>query len=118
MKAKKEEWSKEFEKLGEEVGNWRKENRKATFNTIEEKLDKRWAKLRADILKDLIAESELAEFKELPKEEKPCCPACGKPLSSNGKQTRTLTTTHNEQIEIERQKGYCTNCKISYFPPR
>lgn len=118
MATHQDKWNKEFKELGQEVGNWRKENRKATFNDIENKLEEKWAKLRADMLKDLITESELAEFKELPKEEKPHCPVCSKPLSSNGKQTRTLTTTHNEEIKIERQKGYCTTCKVSYFPPR
>lgn len=118
MTRQEEKWTEDFKELGKEVGNWRRENRKATFNTIESKLEEKWAKLRADMLKDLIEESELAEFKDLPKEKKPSCPACGKPLSSNGKQKRKLKTTHNEEIEIERQKGYCTNCKVSYFPPR
>jgi tRNA(Ile2) C34 agmatinyltransferase TiaS len=118
MTTPQEKWIKDFEEMGKEVGNWRKENRKATFNAIESKLEERWAKLRADMLKDLIKESELAEFKDLPKEKRPDCPSCGKPLASNGKQKRTLTTTYNEKIEIERQKGYCANCRVSYFPPR
>lgn len=118
MTTQQEKWTKDFDEMGKEVGNWRQENRKATFNEIENKLEEKWAKLRADMLRDLIKESDFIQFTDLPNEKRPRCPSCGKLLSGDGKQQRTLTTTHNEDIQLDRQKGRCNSCKISFFPPR
>lgn len=113
-----QKWQEEFEEASTTVEKWREKNKKASFTEIEKQLDEQMAQLRAKMLADLVAESELRDFKELPVAERPKCPSCGKVLASNGQQSREITTNHEEKVEIKRSKGYCRDCKVSYFPPR
>jgi DNA repair exonuclease SbcCD ATPase subunit len=114
---KEDKWQDSFREASEEVGFWRKKHPKATFSEIKNSVDGKLAKIRADMIQDLIEESELHDFKTLPKGSRPKCPVCGKTLASNGRQSRELVTTHEQIVEVERSKGYCKTCKVSYFPP-
>lgn len=114
---KEDKWQDSFREASEEVSFWRKKHPKATFSEIENSVDGKLAKIRADMIQDLIKESELQDFKILPKEQRPKCPVCDKTLASNGRQSRELVTTHEQIVEVERSKGYCKTCKVSYFPP-
>ena len=115
--SKEERWTESFQEIGREVSQWREKERQATFNEIENNVDGHLAQLRAQMIQDLVGESELVEFKELEKEKRPKCPVCGRELASNGQQKRKLMTKHEQVIEIERSKGYCRHCRVSYFPP-
>ena len=115
---KEDKWQESFRSTSEEVGQWRKKHPKATFSEIENNVDGELAKIRADMIQDLIKESELQDFKTLPQEKRPKCPVCGKILASNGQQSRELVTSYEQLIEVERSKGYCKRCRVSYFPPR
>ena len=115
--TKRERWSNQFEEASEEVSSWRKKRPKATFTEIENRVDKELAKVRVAMIEELAMESELTDFKQLKREERPRCPGCGKPLAANGKQKRRLMTTHGQEVELERRKGYCRACRASFFPP-
>ena len=115
---KEDKWHDSFREASEEVSQWRKQHPKATFSEIENSVDEELAKIRDDMIQDLIKESELQNFKTLSQEKRPKCPVCGKMLASNGQQRRDLITSHEQVIEIKRSKGYCKTCRVSYFPPR
>jgi uncharacterized protein with PIN domain len=99
------------------VSEWGAEHRRATFNEIENRVDGKLAKIRAEMIEDLVRESQLTNLKEIAKENRPQCPVCGQVLASNGRQKRQLISSHEQVIEIERSKGYCGRCRVSYFPP-
>lgn len=106
-----------FQQASEQVSQWRQQNPGAKFTEIENTVDEQLAQVRAAMLQELVLESELSDFKELPAEKRPPCPSCGRPLASNGKQKRTLVTSYEQEVELERSKGYCRHCRVSYFPP-
>ncbi|HID05659.1 MAG TPA: hypothetical protein EYP10_00775 [Armatimonadetes bacterium] len=97
--------------------SWRRENNKATFNEIEGAVDKEMARVRAQLIKELISESEMGDIKRLKPEERPICPVCGKPFASWGQRKRTLTTQHEQEIELKRGYAYCKRCQEGVFPP-
>jgi RNase P subunit RPR2 len=115
--TKRESWTAKFEEASENLNEWRKQKPKATFTEIENSVDKQLAQVRTEMIKELAMESELTDFKQLKGKERPKCPGCGKPLAANGKQKRRLRTTQGEEVELERRKGYCRDCRASFFPP-
>lgn len=114
---KKDRWTGTFREASEEVSNWRKAHPRATFTDIENTVDEQLAQIRARMIEDLVMESQLTHLSEMPMKERPKCPGCGQPLVSNGSQSRTLVTTHEQTVELERSKGYCRHCQVSFFPP-
>ena len=114
---KRDEWRASFQDVSETVSSWREKHRRATFTEIENNVDEQLAQLRTKMIQDLVAESKLVDIKALPREERPCCPACGEPLAANGKQKRQLISQHEQVVEVERSKGYCRACRVSFFPP-
>jgi tRNA(Ile2) C34 agmatinyltransferase TiaS len=114
---KQEKWLESFGEASEAVSEWRAEHRRATFNEIENRVDGNLAKIRAEMIEDLVRESQLTNIKEMAREKRPRCPVCGQVLASNGRQKRQLISSHEQVIEIERSKGYCRRCRVSFFPP-
>lgn len=110
-------WTDLFQQASEQVSDWRQQNLRASFTEIENTVDKKLAQVRAAMIKELAHESELTDFKQLPEEKRPQCPSCGRPLVSNGQQMRKLVTSHEQEMVLERSKGYCRHCRVSYFPP-
>lgn len=115
---KRDKWTASFQAASETISNWREAHPRATFTDIENSVDGQLAQLRTKMIQDLVQESKLVNIKEIPREERPLCPGCGKPLVANGTQTRQLITQHDQVIELERSKGYCRSCRVSFFPPR
>ena len=50
-----EQWQSRYEQLSEELSAWRKGHPRATFNEIEEELDKRLNRLRAEMAPGMAA---------------------------------------------------------------
>jgi YgiT-type zinc finger domain-containing protein len=94
---------------------WRQQNSKATFQAIEEELDRRLARLRARMLADIAINSASAEWET--GSEAPLCPNCGGALQRNGKKKRKLQTRGGREVEIEREYGVCPKCGQGIFPP-
>ena len=114
---KRDKWTASFQEASDIVSHWRERHPRATFTDIENSVDEQLAQRRTKMIQDLVQESKLVNIKDLPLEERPSCPACGKPLAANGTQKRQLITHHDQVIELERSKGYCRACRVSFFPP-
>jgi hypothetical protein len=115
--SKRAKWNDSFEQASEKISAWRKQHPRASFNEIETTVDEQLARVRVVMLQELALESTLTDLQQLAAEERPTCPGCGQPLMANGKQTRQLITTHEQVVELQRSKGYCRDCRVSFFPP-
>ncbi len=114
---KRDKWTTSFQQASDTVSKWREIHPRATFTDIENTVDEQLSKVRTAMIQDLALESKLVDIKQLEPKERPLCPGCGRPLVANGKQTRQLTTHHDQIVKLERSKGYCRRCRVSFFPP-
>jgi len=110
-KEREEAWQAVYEGLAEELSQWRKEHPRATFNEIEEELDRRLNRLRAQMAADIAAAGEVVV------EEAPLCPNCGQRAMLRGKKRRRLRTQGGEVVELERHHAICPHCGTAFFPP-
>lgn len=106
-----ERWRARYEQLTGEMVEWRKAHPRATFNEIEDELDRRMNRLRAEMAEDI------AEVAEVGLEEEPICPACGQRAQRRGKKRRRLRTQGGEEVELERHHAICPHCGEAFFPP-
>jgi len=97
---------------------WRAAHPKATLREIEQELDRRWARVRAQMLEDMALASVAADWTTTPASQQPICPDCGVPLQARGTDQRTLQTHGGQAISLERQYGSCPACGAGLFPPR
>ena len=109
-------WDELYEEASREVLRWRRKHKRATLTEIEDTVDSEFARMRAQMIQDLALASETADLRSIPKEERPKCPNCGQPLAANGRQSRELITDHEQGVKLERSKGYCQQCKLSFSP--
>lgn len=115
--GKQKKWDNLYEEASREVLRWRRQHKKATLTEIEETVDAELARMRAQMIQDLALASESANLRQLASEERPTCPQCNRPLVANGRQQREVTTDHEQGVALERSKGYCRHCQLSFFPP-
>jgi len=97
---------------------WRVAHPKATLREMEQELDRRWVRVRAQMLADMALASVAADWTATPAGQHPTCPDCGQPLHLRGADTRTLQTHGGQDIILERQYGSCPACGAGLFPPR
>jgi ribosomal protein S27AE len=124
MKAKKNtrQRSEQIEQvsaaLREMLGmtQWRKEHPKATWAEIEAAIDEQLNQVRAQLIQDVVQVEESEEWREIPKEERPRCARCGKPLWARGHQTRWIQTNGGEAVKLTRMYGTCPACGVGFFP--
>lgn len=109
-------WDELYEEASRKVLRWRGEHKKATLTKIENMVDNELAKMRARMIQDLALASETADIRSMAKEERPKCPQCDRPLVANGQQKRELVTDYEQEVVLKRSKGYCRQCKLSFFP--
>jgi uncharacterized protein with PIN domain len=114
--SQQKKWDELYKEARREVQRWRREHKQASLTEIEETVDAELARMRAQMIQDLALASDSANLKQLAKEDRPRCPQCGQPLVANGQQQRQLTTDHEQGISLERSKGYCRQCQVSFFP--
>lgn len=114
-------WSKDmeasFRDLTEEVltgmKEWRLAHPRATFKEIEEALDERLSRVRARMLQEAALASQAAD----PKAGTVACPECGAAMENQGRERRTLTTHHDQPIELDRSYFLCPSCGARLSPP-
>jgi hypothetical protein len=111
-----EQWQVLSNQVSQEMLEWRQQHPKATLRQIERELDKRLARLRAQMLADTARLSERREWVEGTQGE-PTCPECGTGLKAGSMEERQLQTHGQEQIQLERQYGVCPQCGQGFFPP-
>ena len=107
-----EDWEAMYQEASAEMAAWRRTHPYATLNEIEEEIDKRMNRLRAQMLADLAGEAVLEEEQELR------CPECGERMHRRGKKKRRLQVQGGEEIELDRDYAVCPNCGEGLFPPR
>ncbi|HWE64028.1 MAG TPA: hypothetical protein VHB98_20120 [Chloroflexota bacterium] len=96
---------------------WRVQHPRATFKELETALDARWARVRARVLADAALQSAASDLRSVPLAARPVCPACGRRLVLAGQEQRTLTTTYEQQLTLERSALECPACHRRVFPP-
>jgi NADH pyrophosphatase NudC (nudix superfamily) len=109
-------WHEMAEDVITGMKEWRGQHPKATFREIEAALDECLARLRARMLEDALIVSRAAEW-ETARGESPVCPRCGTPMERGGKETRELTTQHDQMLRLERRYAICPKCEQGFFPP-
>lgn len=115
-----EEMEARFRRLSEEVlvgmKEWRTVHPKATLREIETVLDEKLAKVRARMLQDVALASRASDLVE--SGERVVCPECEREMEARGRAERTLTTSGNQEIILERSYAVCPACGAGLFPPR
>lgn len=115
-----EEMEARFRQLSEEVligmKEWRQAHPRATLREIETALDEKLAKVRARMLEDVALASRAADLVE--SGERVVCPQCGQEMEARGQAERTLTTTGNQKVVLQRSYAVCPACGAGLFPPR
>lgn len=101
-----------------DLTTWRQQHPQATLQELEQELDARLAKVRAQWLDQLAHASTAADWREVPPAEHPACPDCGTPLQPRGVHPRQITTQGNQTLTLERHYGVCPACGTGLFPPR
>lgn len=110
-------WQQEAEVVMTGVKEWRGQHPHASLREIEDALDERLARMRTRMLHDLALASAAAQVREVPEAERPRCPSCGGPVEARGEETRTVTTTYNQPLDLERSYAVCPACQAGFFPP-
>ena len=109
-------WQSLSEAVQREMKAWRLEHPRATFSEMEDALDKRLDRQRAQMLEDMALASDVADLSLMQSEERPTCPHCGTPLGPRGKWDRHLQTEGDQEIALKRSYGVCPTCKVGFFP--
>lgn len=93
--------------LEADLHTWRRERPDATWTQIEQEVDRRLDRLRAQLLGEVVTDTELATT----------CPTCGHPLQMRGTHDRTVITDGGEEMTLTRSYQTCPVCRGGLFPP-
>lgn len=104
-------WEEAYQQVMIEVATWRREHPRATFTEIENVIDERMNRLRAQMLTDTAVWSREAV------ERGAVCPRCGQAARGRGKKKRSLQTQGGESVTLEREHAVCEGCGQAFFPP-
>jgi YgiT-type zinc finger domain-containing protein len=109
------EWTRRTAQVLAEMGAWRTAHPRATLSEIEQEVDARLAAARATLLEA----TALAGRDGDPARgaAPPVCPACGAAMVVEGKRTRRLRTTHEQEVVLTRHYTRCPVCGTGVFPP-
>ena len=91
-----------------DLHTWRRARPTATWTEIEQEVDRQLDHLRAQLLGEVVADTDVA----------PPCPTCGRPLQARGDHDRTLVTDGGECVTLTRSYQHCPVCGTGLFPPR
>lgn len=105
-------WAQLAEEAFTGMAEWRVQHPTATFREIEAAVDERLAAVRARMLQDAALASAATELEGSP------CPDCGQQLQNGGTRSRSVLTTYNQEVRLERRYGICPACGAGLFPPR
>ena len=103
------------QELGERMRAWRRAHPKATMYEIEVELDAQIAVLRAQMLTETAGAGASGE--EGAGEAGAVCPVCQGQLVKDGKRTRKLKTSGDQEVVLERVYMRCPQCGYGVFPP-
>lgn len=109
-------WREAAEEAFTGIRQWREAHPRATLTEMEDELDARLSRLRAQVLQEVVLTSPAADWSQAAVPERPVCPDCQVPLSSRGRQRRGLRTTGDQPVPLERSYGVCPRCQRGFFP--
>lgn len=99
------------DELMRKMSQWQQVNPQATLTEMEEAVETELAKLRRQLLEEMVREKEAAN------QEVPDCPQCGQRMVKNGQRKRKLKGKEGQTIELDRQQWRCLSCGATLFPP-
>lgn len=97
------------EAVSRKLLQWRQEHPQATLTEIEEAVEAELAKLRRQLVEEMVQEAASQTV--------PACPQCGQPMVKNGRRRRKLKGKEGKTIELDRQQWRCLDCGATLFPP-
>jgi transposase-like protein len=97
--------------LTQKMSQWQQANPDATLTEMEEAVEAELAKLRKQLVEEMVREKEAAS------QEIPECPQCGEKMVKNGQRRREVKGKEGQTIELERQQWRCLSCGATLFPP-
>lgn len=99
------------DELMRKMSRWQQANPQATLTDIEEAVEAELAKVRKQLVEEMVREKEAAS------QEIADCPQCGERMVKNGRRKRRLKGKEGQMIELERQQWRCLECGSTLFPP-
>jgi predicted RNA-binding Zn-ribbon protein involved in translation (DUF1610 family) len=109
------EWRRLSDRVLAEMGAWRTAHPRATLAEIEREVDARLATARAKLLEAAAVAGPDGD--PATGATPPVCPTCGAALVVEGKRTRRLRTTHEQEVVLTRHYTRCPACGTGVFPP-
>jgi len=98
--------------------DWRQAHPRASLAAIEQEVEARLARLRAQLVEDTALASTSADVGALEEAARPRCPAYGQGLVERGQHERTVTIRGNQPVRLRRSYAVCPTCGVGLFPPR
>jgi YgiT-type zinc finger domain-containing protein len=89
--------------------SWRGTHPHATFAEIEQAVEEQIARIRVQLLEQVVADG--------PKQEQPICRACGATMVPGSQAERQLTVQGDEAVHLTRRYAICPSCGTGLFPP-
>jgi hypothetical protein len=121
QQTRRQQRTQQWEAIADEAlsgfREWRVQHPRATLSEIAAALDERWAGVRARVVADAALASAGADLRAVPAAERPVCADCGARVELAGQEERTLTTTYNQAIVLQRSATACPACGRRVFPP-
>jgi transposase-like protein len=111
MKKNRKPQKEQADELTRKMSQWQAANPNATLTDIEEAVEAELAKLRKQLVEEMVREKEAAQ------QQVPDCPQCGKPMAKNGQRKRKLLGKEGQTVAMNRQQWRCTHCGATLFPP-
>ena len=99
------------DELTRKMSQWQKANPHATLTDMEEAVEAELAKLRKQLVEEMVREKEVAS------QEAPDCPQCGQEMVKNGRRQRELKGKEGQTLQLDRQQWRCLSCEATLFPP-
>jgi len=95
---------------------WQRVTPRATFAEIEDAVEEQVARLRAQLIADLV--TARADRGTPGGEERAACPECGRAMDRRGTKRREVTVRGNQTVRFRRRYAVCPACQVGVFPPR
>lgn len=111
MNEKQKPQEEKPNELARKMSQWRQTHPKATLTEIEEAVEGELAKLRKQLVEEMVQEEADAAH------DVPDCPECGQKMARNGRRKRKLQTKEGQTIALKRQQWRCLSCGTTLFPP-
>jgi len=105
-----------LEQALQRLTDWQRGAPRATFAEIEDAVEEQVARLRAQLIADLV--TARADRGTSGGEERAACLECGRAMERRGEKQREVTVRGNQTVRFRRRYAVCPTCQVGVFPPR